>query len=86
MSTSGSAMLRGGTQELNPDLGPPALRESSSRGPEPSWGTQRPAAAQVLTLGLLPKAGARKVLRRGPHRVGHCFLRARSEAKVTSLF
>lgn len=49
-------------------------------------GTQMPVSAQVLTPGLFPKAGARNVLRRGPHQVGCCFLGAKSEAKVTSLF
>lgn len=44
-----------------------------------------PASAQVLSPGLLPKAGPRNVLRRGSHRVGCCFRGARSEAKVMSL-
>lgn len=86
MFISGSAMLWGGAKELNPGLGPPASRKFSSRGLETSLGTQMPASAQVLTPGLLPQAGARSVLRRGPRRVGCCFLGAKSEAQGMSLF
>lgn len=89
-STSGSAMLQGGAQELNAGPGPPASREwceskmgacpgdpeaSLSPGPDPGPSSPKPGPGMCLGEG---HTGRDAASREGGE--------TRSEARVTSLF